>query len=212
LGKMIASSHTPLSERLTLLSSVFASSQKSLLKNEENQSNDQLDEVIEEAAHAALGGDQNAIKVVCAVVESSQLLCTLYRILLKSITDILSDDALGTVLALCSTTIIDSANDLLSSASMTRSAPKGALDIFASYGKEHTASIAQSDVLCLALVKIHHLARLLPRLHQEGFDSQPAQSIWQMTETLASQETTSLRAKITASLADLIIDTSCLIR
>lgn len=113
------------------------------------------------------------------------------------------------ILALVSTSIHDSVYDLLSAQpDITISA--AAVEIFAAYACTHMSEIVASDIFSPALVALHHLVVLLPRLREEGHvvPSQ-AKQVWEAAVTLEGESRANLSDLVLTDLAALIQDIAC---
>lgn len=122
-------------------------------------------------------------------------------------TAVISSESLHTVLALTATAIHDAVYHLITSQPNTR-IPNTAIEIFASYAKDHLSDVVASDIAVSALVAVHHLVVILPRLHEDGHAVTPlAKQLWEATSSEAVGETA--REKILEELAVLIKDVSC---
>jgi hypothetical protein len=116
---------------------------------------------------------------------------------------------LNTILALVSTSIHDSVYDLLT-AHPEAHVPQAAVQIFAAYAQAHLSEVNKSDIFSRALVGLHHLVVLLPRLHETGHDiPAQAQLVWGQTVQLDSEARGDLSQKTLSDLAGLIQDISC---
>lgn len=111
--------------------------------------------------------------------------------------------------ALVATSIHDSTHSLLTTQPDVR-IPQEAIEIFASYAQQHAVEVIDSEILRGALVGVHHLAVLLPRLHEEGYVVPPAaQELWSRSKELSEEDQEKLAKLVLADLASLISDVSC---
>lgn len=148
-------------------------------------SGDALETVAEEATLAALAdGDAGATATAVACVCVPGL------------------GTLDTILALVSTAIHDATYEILSS-DRTRPVPLAAVEIFAAYAREHLDEVIASDIFSPALISLHHLVVLLPRLHGEThFVPSSASLVWESaSEAMAN--------RVWQDLAALIGDVAC---
>lgn len=113
------------------------------------------------------------------------------------------------ILALVSTSIHDSVYDLLS-ASPDATIPAAAVEIFAAYATTHPAEILASAIFNPALVALHHLVVLLPRLREDGH-AVPAQAkqVWDAANALEGESKAKLVDLVLTDLAGLIQDIAC---
>jgi hypothetical protein len=88
--------------------------------------------------------------------------------------------------------------------------PQAAVQIFVAYAQVHLSEVIKSDNFSRALVGLHHLVVLLPRLHETGrIIPAQAQHMWGQTAQLDSEAKGNLSQKILSDLAGLIQDISC---
>jgi hypothetical protein len=113
------------------------------------------------------------------------------------------------ILALVSTAIHDSVYDLLSAGPESK-VSEAAVEIFAAYATTHLPEVVESDVFNGALVALHHLVVLLPRLHEAGH-AVPAQAkqVWDLASTLAGEPQAKLVDLVLTDLAGLVQDIAC---
>lgn len=84
------------------------------------------------------------------------------------------------------------------------------MQIFAAYAQAHLSEVIDSDVFSRALVGLHHLVVLLPRLHETGhLVPAQAKSVWDETVKLDERVKGDLSQKILGDLAGLVQDISC---
>ena len=113
------------------------------------------------------------------------------------------------ILALVSTSIHDSVYDLLSAEPETR-IPAAAIEIFAAYASAHLEEVLGSDIFSRALVSLHHLVVLLPRLHETGHTiPAQAQQVWTSANALKGDPKAKLVDLVLADLSSLIQDITC---
>lgn len=112
-------------------------------------------------------------------------------------------------MALVSTSIHDSVYDLITAHPEAR-VPQAAVQIFAAYAQSHLAEVLASDIFSRALVGLHHLVVLLPRLHEAGH-AVPTQAkvVWDETKKLEGEAKGDLSQKILSDLSGLVQDVSC---
>ncbi len=165
-----------------------------------------LDKVAIEATETALsGGMQAGLSASVAASSITTRESVLRRSLMR---DHVSQDALHTILALISTSTHDSVMDSLATQSHASSVPQASLIILASYAKDHMADLIDSDIWCQAVIGVHHLVHLLPRVSGDSASSH-AIEIWRLTESLDQQVQAGLQIKVMESLATLLAQTSC---
>ena len=88
--------------------------------------------------------------------------------------------------------------------------PQAAVQIFAEYAQTHLSEVINSDIFSRALIGLHHLVVLLPRLHETGHAvPKQAKSVWDETTKLEGKPKADMTQKILGDLAGLVQDISC---
>ena len=147
-----------------------------------------LDVLAEDATQAALAADTEISPAVNLVAD-----CVTRD-------DVLSADTLSTVLALVCTHLQDAVHDQLTGEEEPRD-PRAALTILSAYADRHLSRLLHSDIYAPALVAVHHLSKLVPRLSNDP--PEPiATAVWQKTASLSPAEQVILTDMVLVSLRD----------
>ncbi|KAK4688698.1 E3 ubiquitin-protein ligase listerin, partial [Tremellales sp. Uapishka_1] len=181
---LIESSNAPQETRFALVQALLTNESARLLTE------GSLDKTAVEATELALTSESlPAISVASACISQKTHI---------------SLDSLHTVVALVSTAIQNSIHDTLSIGGVS-TVPTAALEIFATFAKDNMSDIVASEIYTHALVAVHHLVFLLPRLEDHELStSSVGSSLWSLTQTLGGHEKTILNAAVGASLAEIM--------
>ncbi|WVQ82306.1 hypothetical protein IAT38_004434 [Cryptococcus sp. DSM 104549] len=149
-----------------------------------------LDPIITEATQSALATNSPA---ATNVVTSS----------LSSLSYI-SPSAVGEVLTLTCATIHSSTEKLLTTSFDSLNLPRAAFEIFAAYAVDHLAEVVASDEWAQALVSVHHVIFMLPRVpgHIETAEAKVESlgKVWAKLGELGEEEKAKVLAKVHEAL------------
>lgn len=106
------------------------------------------------------------------------------------------------------TSIQDAVDDLLTEGAESR-LPLEALSILEAYAQTGLDTLVQSDEYVLAIVAVHHLVLLGPKVDDDIVVPTSAKNIWSAAATLPTEGMSTLSAAISRSLAELLGRISC---
>jgi hypothetical protein len=153
-----------------------------------------LDTVGAEAARAALASDD----AVALTIASKAVIAK----------DWMSDSARNAVLTSVCDVVHDTIDGMLSDAA-DATAPVSALAILAAYAKDNLVALVALAEHIHAVVAVHHLVVLFPRIQAVVSIPATAAAIWAATAALPSDAKAVLSAAISRSLAELLGRVSC---
>ena len=205
LWRLLNSPNIPRDSRFCLTRSLLSSGFTSLLDE------GSLDVIAVEAAEAALAGDDGLagpLVASCVVAEGAEALfpfsgghaeCSLGHI---------TDDALQTVLALVCTAIQDAVGDFLVT-SVDPILPTAAIMVLAAYAHSHVQDLVVSDIYVRAVVSIHHLLFLVPKVNSMISIPDAVEAVWSRTSDLSAEYQAILTKKVQEALAEFLGDVQC---
>ena len=170
-----------------------------------------LDVIAVEATETALvANDVAAASLVasCVVAEGTDTLFPDPIGRAEYISGHITVDALQTVLALVCTAIHVAVGELLATSS-DPILPTAAISVLAAYAHSHVHHLVVSDVYVRAVVSIHHLLFLVPKMDSMISIPDAVKAAWSRTSDLSAEYQAALTKKVQEALAEFLGDVRC---